>query len=847
MVARVLALLAALLLVSVTAVADVDKYGGGGGGGTSGGNASAREACSDGTVLGFGLNAVTGLYQETCGNYKWSAVFGGVDGNGVGDYATATTTGGNGEKVTCSAAATGESDRHGAVTPTACKAAGTVVMFNAMADLMLAQDHTVPGGIVYLPEFIDGLPAAYHFAGCGQQLDGSTANNCPVLKAPNNRHEQRSAQAIKGIHIVGGGTDWGRMQRASTEPHVGTYVLNDGGCDVSASCVPTNGQDRNGDAVTVYLNNIESGLREGATPCVPHTDGTCIAQTSQVAVRASKYGSTTTVLTATTNEANICLDNRLATTGVCEEKPTIRCTSDPNCDFTGGGGLDYGTCLGWASKLEDALTDGEIEAALVYVRNPLCDGLDEDSCAGVAGAYSTPVMIREPRLTNCDGTNGRNFAFGPVLAGDRVWPLEMSSVPVGTEVVLIDETMIGPRGGGWENLSIMHNDYLTSSACAVGTEAACDRGTLAKLRLGWWQGYRNVSFHECSREVNSCVDGGGWPAVLEDFLFNRFHVGVWSDVAYPYYRNGVIWNSSTASSGINVFSGRAFLDNIEFTSVQCGSGCVSTGRSRSVVMDRFRFHNVRGPLGMLRISRSGLVSASGWTFDGVEGSAVTIDPTDAEEHSVVTLTDFKAIGQGAIEDSASSGKAMVVFTPFTDATPGTYRKVVIDDFYLQTHEDEACLFFFDVNEQTLEDSFNRVVLKNSNVDGLGGANVEVVCASDFTANGGLDDRADSNTFGGIFAADRYPVMVNLSTNGVSRPDWPYSTITAAANQTDRYDCDLLPQGSVVAIHDATAVGACAEVDGPGAGAGQGILDGAGTNGTMAVCVCDGAGTWTPQN
>ena len=69
--------------------------------GATGGGSGGFDSCRSGTVKGGGLDAATGLYAWTCGNYNWSAEVGGIDANGVSDYDTPTTVGGNGWRQTC--------------------------------------------------------------------------------------------------------------------------------------------------------------------------------------------------------------------------------------------------------------------------------------------------------------------------------------------------------------------------------------------------------------------------------------------------------------------------------------------------------------------------------------------------------------------------------------------------------------------------------------------------------------------------------------------------------------------------------------------------------------------------
>ena len=400
------------------------------GAGLSGADAFGAEsfaACATGTVKGFGFDATTLEYETTCGNYNWSAESGGVDGSGVGSYATPTTPGGNSEYLTCLAPGVGQSDagvvfntetdltsvlvadetsttlvleqpsagwivnqwRDRLVRVTSgpaandvrriasndadtlilttdrpftnapgggtytirddlgsvCWAAGERVKLNFMADAMLAQDHTVPGGKVLFPNFPGYDHGIYVDHGCGRKGAGSTAvsNGCPVLAPPNEDHRQRTIEAYRRIRWAGIGSDPNLFD--AVDGRTGTWFIDDRGSLPDRTNI---GYDPNDGTTAIAPHGFKAGVggyrRASATR--PRT-GTPPATRVRARIRRSataRGAGRSTSRTRRTWQATIRTSasrTRCLSSGTCRGDRRIACTDRERTSSTNGG-CDFG-------------------------------------------------------------------------------------------------------------------------------------------------------------------------------------------------------------------------------------------------------------------------------------------------------------------------------------------------------------------------------------------------------------------------------------------------------------------------------------------------------------------------
>lgn len=219
-------------------------------------------ACKAGE-RGLGFDSTTRRYQATCARYNWSAHFGGVNSSGVGGilgvtdgYESATTPGGNSWRIVCEAAPDGYPEDIGGGTTGNVSAlnarlegepAGTATLYEGAcegpnefvhkyitADVMLAWDFTVDGGLIWAHEEPGYEATHLTTPGAGFIKDGtngrdpagdsSGGNGCPVLRAPYNTACARHIQMTRGVRLMGPG---GQVN-TDDEP-IGLWLVDDGG------------------------------------------------------------------------------------------------------------------------------------------------------------------------------------------------------------------------------------------------------------------------------------------------------------------------------------------------------------------------------------------------------------------------------------------------------------------------------------------------------------------------------------------------------------------------------------------------------------------------------------------
>lgn len=848
-------------------------------------------ACATGQIRGFGFDKETGKYKGTCGNYNWSAEVGGVDANGVSKIGSPTTVGGNSWTLLCSGDGTARNGT--AAEASICLTASERPKMYSMADIMLAHDFTRAGGAVYLPEGI------YHDRYCGKSALG-VANGCPVLsRSPG--HQTRKIHFSRGISLEMEGKD-------PDGPHVNgrtsTWLISDHGGDTdNNNLISDNVSDPGGFAG--YLPS-HWAFRVGLGGAV-NTDRICVKQagingcvTTNATVRDQDIEplnlfsrSSGLVLATMSNQGGtpptICLENR-TTAGVCNNDPTIQCTTDSACASVGGG------CVGPATALETALearADSSLHGSnaangLYVIINTFSQGafgtddVANNTSAGVLAAISNVES------TTCASGNGRLVALGDIQDARNfyrtnnlkfdfsMWnpmlnPVYDAAVQ-SLRVFVVSHEILFNHGGGFKGGNFMPGSWkdrrslTTTASCTnnwTGTyEAACDDVDMFALGGGVGGGiYDSAAWYGGGQggfafsKVDGDVNGFGTEAKRNWFVRGyglqtdasgwTFEDNIWQDI------NGISQGGTLIGSNI-IYAGfapgfRMFRDRFinisgqDFISFQQSTGAVV----RDITIEGGQFVSLLN----LRGARRSLID--GVTGHGVRvgGSLIQVNPQGAADVFDDVITNV-AIDNVEENFTTNGGAKSMVWVSDSNTGSGSISGPIrIENISMAVHGDSSfCGVFLDGgtgaddtaingNGRAIDDGRHFLQLKNLNLerisDGSVAGTLQPFCLSKEVSVTSAGNGPEDTLLGINSAVGGVPRWENLYMNGVMYPDNPTSSQTAASTG----DCGSLLPGTVVLIHDATVAGACTDT-----GA-DGTLDGGGTNLIRCSCVPTGTGAW----
>jgi len=860
-------------------------------------------ACAGGAVKGGGrtFNDSKNWYEYdwTCGEYKWSAEIGGIDGSGVADYDTPTTAGGNSWTMLCTG--DGTSSNGTTAESTNCLTANETIRMYSMADIMLAHDQTRDGGKVYVSSTL------LHHRYCGQsESPAPDPNGCPVLRhSP--AHQQRKIVMNRGIMFHGTGADWDGPHAEGRE---GTYIILDVGSD-------TNGNGSVTDAdVTLAPGVLDPGgvsgydghhqpLRVGwgsnelqGDVCARPLGSTgCVTSDSAMVQRGEEpiavTGRVDTLIIddfrmINTEAPQVCIDDRLTTVGVVDEDPRILCdVANPDATrptSTSGGPVMAGLtgaaeCIStydaWKA-ISEALPDNDQAYLLIRVRTQKAFGTLPTHAA-------TSFLMKAPIVDFTDApcaTNGRLIRLGgnENAGGDRFWPLHVPIYDLSEqtgEAIFTVSSKIDNTGGGFTGISVMpgvweDRDSTTAAAdCLTGlsgtNEEGCDDGELMALGGGikggvydsafWYGGSGGFSF--------SAIDGstaGYWTELKRNSICRG--KGLMSDASGAVFEDN-LWcdNFSTGNPILALaFAPHARINRDRFVNNGTGSGLVFQNAPGAIIRDIEVSGSAVGE-GFILIQGSRGVVIDGVTAHGVKGVPIKVFPQNERDVWDVTVsnTDWEST---SINTTALDPHAFIVIADKSDGTTvntatdtaevsGSLRFI---NNNISFHGDyDMCGVFLEGglgDESSVANGLNRTVDDYRHLIHIDGMSMQAISdgspVGTYQAlclgnrNAGANDPGDTllswgSSVGGM------PSWRNIFINSIKYPDNLYSS--QLASSTD--DCQNLPHGTIVRIHDdITAAGTCADV-----GA-DGILDGGGA--FTSLCACDpagdsGDGVWAPAH
>jgi len=861
--------------------------------------------CSFKTVKGGSrkLHSSRGWYEYdwTCPNYNWSAEIGGIDGDDITDYNTPTTAGGNSWTMLCDA--DGTTTNGTTAEGTNCLYDGEEPRMYSMADVMLAADQTRDGGKLYGPA---GL---YHHRYCGQgEQPDADPNGCPVLRhSPT--HQTRVISMTRGIKFVGAGADWDGPHAEGRENF---YFIQDGGSDTNGSGTITDADVTDAPGVLdpggasgfngqhFPITSGRSGLSNRAEVCARPLNSTgCVTSDAAVLQYAleplSPIGRAGSLILEGFDAINnakveICIDDRITTSGVVDEDPRILCTlANPDATrptSTTGGPVMAGVsgaaeCIGAYSAMKaiaEALPYDEQAYLSIDVRT-------QESYAVLPThtdvIHTVLARVAEFTDTSCDSGNGQKIRIAGTDASDFLdifWPIHMTEYELGGEqtggVTFTTASKLHLDGGGYTDITVMPGvwegrDSPTADADCLTTlaganEENCDDVELIATGGGIKGGVYDSAFFYgggAGGFAFSAIDG---PPVGygNEFMRNRVckaH-GLVSDASGWILENNV-WCDSLSAGQAVVAAGFApgfQMTGDEFRNNAAGQGITFQYTPNAVV------HNIRmignqfgGAAIRLRGARH--VMIDGVRGYGNKGTPIQIRPTNARDIWDVTVQNTSWVAHSTfvgpsipqamilIADSAT-GDPIAVNTATDEAVASGSLRFINNN--LTTHGDDpegsTCAIFFEGgtgDDSDITNGLGRTVDDYRHLLHFDGISIEAV--SDGSPSGTMqaiclgNNRNDENN-PGTDSLDGAGAMVggmpswrDIYINSVLHPNNLYASQLAASVP----GCDTLPHGTIVRIHDdTTAIGSCDHTGG--------VLDGTGA--FTSLCVCDtAADTWAP--
>jgi hypothetical protein len=769
----------------------------------------------------------------------------------------------------------------------ACWANGETVRLNYMADAMLAQEMTRDGGEVLFPIFPDKAAGIYVATGCGRQThvgaasqsdDTPTLNACPVLRGANDGHYQRVVNAgVRNIRWVGEQADWDLFDEDGAGRE-GVYFVDDTGGWLDQTTM----YDPNGDghSLATYHAQQIGTFSEVPNECVPISNSDPRCDVTQGAYQsylgtkdARSFTSGTYSDDATTEGANsMCLNdvvNAIGNPGVCVDDPRIECTVAGTGGARASGGCDFGAG-GTSTHLGvNAVCASFVDALEVWA--------ESDPDKAQQWLVFSRTIPKFPSSTHAQSDEAlaplqlvEGTACGSSVAGEEIrlghgqndaWPMWAGEMPVSasTTVGWVSDDYITPKGG-ISGVTFIPNDYFTSPACQSGgvsgtadydgadDEARCDAKGLIIPGFVYGGGiYDSVLAYgsitvggEGTTPIGSYFDGyvGQQDFKVMDSLITKGRRGALGDWSRWHVENVRVANNLVPQGGLLInscFASGGYLKNVELDNNQAylglgvgnGVGC----RYHDVV---FRGNSFAG--GTVAFSGGVGVSFRGTRFIGGSLPGFVFDTDWGATLANIEITDTYATGSPP--NGAVSGVQALALFDFMEGTSsggtglGHFRNINISGAHLVSWRTNAVLASL-VEHATASRNVNvdraQVSIRDSSIDCVDGATgCKAIIVSDYDDLGVIHSGDDD----GIQTKRYQPVIDNVKTDGVAITNRLHPTIAAASAPT----CAADYFGTVVAIHDDTGAGLCADS--------AGVLTGGST--FRSTCRCTPASSWDPN-
>lgn len=726
-----------------------------------GAGSGSGASCDTGTVMGGGYDSTTGLYDWTCGNYPFSASYGGMNASGESDFSSPTTAGGNSWTLRCTGDGTASNGT--AAEGSICLANGEEIKMYAMADIMLAEDFTRPGGTVYLP---DGI---YHDRYCGQS-ESAAANGCPILRRSPG-HQTRKISMSRGIKLVGSGQD-------PDGPHIngrgGVWLISDHGGDTdNDNSISDNVTDPGGTASYApghwaFRVGLSAGQNDARICARTQTSSACV--TSSTAVRdqdvepIASIGRTASLVAdpfapKTGATPTLCISN-VASAGVCSGDPRVTCTVNDGTDrdstgTTGGcSDLGLGSCVGVAAAVEtlleanaDSETNGSNASSGLYAiisSYPQSDYGSDD--VTTSRSQSVVAQVANVNNTTCDGGNGRLVTLGDYMDARAFYASTNASYeyansnpvqfPVYDDAVQPDRVQfltadkLFNTGGGYYGVNIMPGSWKDrrsataaadcSNTWATTYEAACDDVDLLALGAGVGGGIYDSSVWYgggMGGYAFSKIDGdtAGFATEAKRNLFARGY-GLQSDASGWIFEDNT-WMDINALSQHSSFDPKYIIamayspgfrmTRDRFLNVSGASLFYYQGAAGSIIRDV----DVQGgtlPYGILNIRGARRALVDGITARGIRGGApIQINPQTDLDVFDVTVKNVFVENQGMYVSTQAMAKSMVWATDINSGGGDVTGPVTIENVSMSVHGDDSyCALFLDGGSGDESDAAN---------------------------------------------------------------------------------------------------------------------------------------------
>lgn len=881
---RSLFLLIALLFVTDVPLAHADGY------------ITQIAQCRSGQTRGGDYDATTGYYGWTCGNYNWSAEVGGVDSNGVSKYGSPTTVGGNSWIMTC--LGDGKGDKGTLYEQAACVYAGEKIRMYSMADIQLAVENAKPhGGKTFLPA---GL---YHDSYCGKQPNG-TANGCPVLKSEPSM-QVRKFTVWGGRELIGEGPD---LSGPLDNGRQGTVLISDHNQDDETDGFPDDWPAGASDFKLIacgsfgntcsYLGGhwawhlgrsytvVPCAWPSGATGCDTDT-ATQIATYDRMSFTMIARGEEATSILAdptavgpdSTGSGSVCINNAIATSGVCSGNVKVQCTNDTETrtgDSTGGCPGALGQCIGYADAIEQVLETNSkhflyagyrTKEKTKYAGKTTGSTQSTSLGTGTSKVYYTTINTvgatcsSTGRLVETGSLSSANLQAG----GPTDFPIYAQSAQHDTFWVL-DPEQTSNYDGGISDLTVMPAQWSgraavtgnASTACSTAeTDNNCDE--LEKVNLsgdfgGTWKNIASWFGGGGNAATYAFSEADGNPTNLNGRVTESFFAvgrGLLTDGSgWEFDHNTIIsWDGGSTSLLKLNFSPNARTHHI--TVVNSNANALFTSQSAGMhEVSDFTIIGSEFPQGLVSTRGGSNFRATNFRGWGNVGPIVEIAPESTRDVYNVVVRDMffenhriaSASHTGAIEFTDFAGAfSSPTFGGFIDVSNVSVEYMGGQNSTL----DQVCGIFFDGglgtdaaaasgSGRTIDDVRNVLSLKNIDVSVVTGSTpveaTSMFCFGD-GSNALVTAAASTTPWGSVRGP--LPSWQGLTLNAVPFPDNPYRSISAAAAG----DCGVnVPFGTVVLVHDLAST-ACGET--------AGLLNSTASDGSNAVgyCGCKATGAW----
>ena len=642
--------------------------------------------------------------------------------------------------------------------PSNCYDAGEVVILNFMADAMLAQDLTKPGGTIYFPDLSDGKATIYVHTGCGRKGMnlGTTAfvgNNCPVLRGHNDHHYQRHLNmGYANVTWNFGPPDFDLMSELDGRGRSGVYVINDtgGATEATRYCDPADQVLFN----TVAGRSITTGSATFTSKgCVPvsTTDPRCNVSSNDPLqsgwqlyhyYRASWSDQANTLVndTDTTDPQAICVNDSATSMGVCEDDPRVVCTVPGNAARTG---LFTGGCqFGAASENDIGPCDSPVDAIAAWndtrpdryeqwvtIAQRVAEFPGTTFGTSVDGSFARVWSV--PNAACGAGETGATLSVSGSGTGnpdDGQWTLPIHRIAPHAEgqatLGWLDPSWHSPNGGvvggtftpnGWWGRDVDADGASDPWDCLSGDtadthddEAGCDTASVVSfgvVRAAGWQGsVFALGSHDTETGAGSWFDS-------TDFQYqNRLHdvvikrgkrgrIADWTDVDT---RNLLVEdNSCFGSVGWNTCLSLGFNSRNEYSDITLrqNSGLNIIGSPTIARQIKLRDIDLIGNSavnGQIDIGGGG-----GWTLEDIQCSGGTW-PCIMLTNFFAPVTNVSIRGVRVFGQTASANvpfftgaKSAIDFTRFFDTPIHLLRNVSIEDIRVESGVDDAVLVSFD--------------------------------------------------------------------------------------------------------------------------------------------------------